>query len=313
MKLKSLLLLFTLSTFTLNIYAQLNVVPNKTDNSTTILDLNGSWKFNSSYKGSINTLEAKGQLWKNIEVPGEWTMQGFSVEPGQQGVYYRTFDIPKEWKNYNVFLRCDAVFSKAEIAVNGKQVATHIGPLVAFERNLTDVVRFGKNNEIAMGITAETMADTLMSGTQYAAHQLGGILRKIYLYAVPKVHLSGLKITTSFDEDYKDATLIISGELKNYSAQKDAEIQFRLFNPEGAEVNLGNSIVQIDLNSEKQKSINYKFTIENPVKWDAEHPNLYKLELTIKSKSGTEFITKQIGFRQIEVVGNQLFVNRKTY
>ena len=45
------------------------------------------------------------------------------------------------------------------------------------------------------------------------------------------------------------------------------------------------------------------------MKWDAEHPNLYKLDLLIESEEGTEIITKKIGFREIEVVGNQLFVN----
>ena len=47
----------------------------------------------------------------------------------------------------------------------------------------------------------------------------------------------------------------------------------------------------------------------NPLKWNAEYPNLYKLRLQLTSSAGSEVIEKMIGFRELEVVGNQLFLN----
>ncbi|MEN8118135.1 MAG: glycoside hydrolase family 2 TIM barrel-domain containing protein [Bacteroidota bacterium] len=291
------------------LHAQITSVPENLDETPVKVDLNGTWKFNDSYKGNLAAVNKPGSSWKNITVPGEWTMQGFSVEPGEKGTYFREIEIPKQWKNYDVFLRCDAVFSQAEVAVNGKKAGTFTGPMVAFDMEVTDLVKYGKSNNITVGVTAETMADTLMSGTQYAAHQMGGILRKIYLYAVPKVHIADLVVNTILDEKYHNANLQISGVLRNNSEENNAEVKVNLFDPEGTEIKLSNNIQKIDLKGKSEKEIELQFAVANPLKWDAEHPNLYRLELEINSEAGKELIVKNIGFRKIEVVGNQLFVN----
>ncbi len=49
--------------------------------------------------------------------------------------------------------------------------------------------------------------------------------------------------------------------------------------------------------------------VANPLKWNAEYPVLYKLRLQLTSDAGTEVIEKKIGFRELTVVGNQLFLN----
>lgn len=276
-----------------------------------VLTLNGTWKFSTTPPAKFWENNVDSKSWADIEVPGEWTMQGFEVTAGERAGYFREFDIPEDWKNHTIYLKCDAVFSQAELWVNGREAGEHIGPMVAFEKEITELVKFGKSNRISMGIISETMADTLMSGTQYAAHQLGGILRKIYLYAVPKVHLTELVIQTKLDKEYVNADLKITGILKNDARVKDAEISVRLFNPTGKEIDLENGSKSISLSGEVKKEVNLSLNIDNPFKWDAEHPNLYKLELKIKSDAGEEIIYENIGFREIEVVGNQLFVNGK--
>lgn len=301
------LLLFVFAGF--GSYAQLSVVPAQTNLKEITVDLNGTWNFSPSYLGKIEKVSGESASWKTIEVPGEWIMQGFNVEPGKKGTYSRVFDVPSEWKNSTVYLRCDAVFSKAEIAVNGKSSGSHTGPMVAFDKEVTSLVKFGKTNRITVAVTAETMADTLMSGTQYAAHQLGGILRKIYLYAVPKVHLVDLVIETELDKDYNNANLNISAVLRNHSAHKNAGITTRLFSSDGKEISLINNQKQFVLQEKSEKAVELSFAVASPLKWDAEHPNLYKLVLEIKSDAGSETIEKNIGFRKIEVVGNQVFVN----
>ena len=62
-------------------------------------------------------------------------------------------------------------------------------------------------NLLALRVRSESLADMLGSLTQYAAHQLGGITRKVTLFAVPDIHLSDLRIVTDLDDDYKDADL----------------------------------------------------------------------------------------------------------
>ena len=304
-----LILIFTYN-FQHSVFGQLTIVPTKVNQEKSVITLNGEWYFNASYKGQISSIKDIDNKWKSIKVPGEWKMQGFDVKPGEKGTYFRTFDIPEQWKGLIIFMRCDAVFSKAEIAVNGKTIESHTGPMMAFEREITSLVKFGNPNKIALAITAETMADTLMSATQYAAHQMGGILRKIYLYAVPKTYLSDLTIETDLDKQYTDAHLTIQAQLNNKNENGHAAIIARLFDPDQKEVLLQDNIKSFKL-TKGQQPVNLLFDLTNPMKWDAEHPNLYRLELEVKSNAGTELISRQIGFRKIEITGNQVYVNGK--
>lgn len=290
-------------------YGQLAVVPRNSSVSPVKVDLNGRWNFNDSFSGNLAEVGNRAKRWPQIEVPGEWAMQGFEVEPGKAGVYSRSFAVPKTWTNCKIFLRCDAVFSKADLFVNGQSAGSHTGPMVAFEKEVSSLLKRGKENRLTIAVTAETMADTLMSGTQYAAHQLGGILRKIYLYAVPEVYLANLVVTTPLDPNYEHADLAINATLKNAVAAERADVNVRLFAPNGRQVELANSRKTVQLKGEKELPISLSFLVAKPDKWDAEHPNLYRLELDVLTDAGVETIVKKIGFRQIEVVGNQLFVN----
>ncbi|WP_430973801.1 glycoside hydrolase family 2 TIM barrel-domain containing protein [Sunxiuqinia rutila] len=290
-------------------YGQLAVVPRNSSVSPVKVDLNGRWNFNDSFSGNLAEVGNRAKRWPQIEVPGEWSMQGFQVEPGKAGVYSRSFEAPKAWKNCRIFLRCDAVFSQADIVINGKEAGSHVGPMVAFEKEISSLIKPGKENRVTMAVTAETMADTLMSGTQYAAHQLGGILRKIYLYAVPETYLADLVVETPLDNQYNHALLNVSANLKNAASVDQADITVRLFSPSGDQVQLADSRKTVQFDGAKEQAIQFSCSVNSPKKWDAEHPNLYRLEIELSSSAGVETIVRKIGFRHIEVVGNQLFVN----
>ena len=79
-----------------------------------------------------------------------------------------------------------------------------MGGMTAFELDVTQALKSGENL-LSLQVRSESMADMLGSLTQYAAHQIGGITRKVTLFAVPDVHLSDLRIVTDLDDEYKDA------------------------------------------------------------------------------------------------------------
>ena len=57
-----------------------------------VTELNGSWKFSTKPEQGFEKKD-EPQSWDNIEVPGEWVMQGFDVEPATYAGYFRTFDV----------------------------------------------------------------------------------------------------------------------------------------------------------------------------------------------------------------------------
>lgn len=54
----------------------------------------------------------------------------------------------------------------------------------------------------------------------------------------------------------------------------------------------------------------FSLPIKNPLKWDAEHPNLYTLEVAIQQQGKViSSFNRHIGFRDIKIMKNRMLVN----
>ena len=169
--------------------------------------LSGQWWFNPAPEAEFWEKEMV-KHWKPIEVPGEWVMQGFEVEKGRAAGYFRTFTVPASWQGKRIKLRCNAIYSDAQVYINGQKAGSHLGGFTAFELDVTDWVRCGAENRMAVAVTSETVADSTSNASRYAVHPLGGISRDLYLFALPETNLSLFHVSTVFDSTYTDATLV---------------------------------------------------------------------------------------------------------
>lgn len=272
--------------------------------------LNGTWSFHPAPREGFE--QDAGTGWQPIEVPGEWVMQGFKVEPGTAAGYRRNFQLPDTWKGRRVKLRFDAVYSECTVWVNGHPVGEHLGGFTPFELDLSEVVKPGKN-QLVLAVKNESLADQLASGTKYAAHPLGGIPRKVTLFSVPEVHVALLHVSTRLDEAYRDAVAQVEVEIANESGTgAEARLRAAIVRPETGEVAaeaewaLAGSALEAGRVAERTLEL----PVAAPALWDCEHPNLYRLrvELSVAGKV-VEHVERRFGFVQTEVRENRLFVN----
>ena len=275
-----------------------------------LVSLDGTWKFNPAPPDGFQKFgAAQTANWDKIEVPGEWAMQGFVVKKNSAAAYWRAFDVPSDWRGRRVKLRFDTVHSDCRVFVNGRDVGAHEGCFSAFELDITDAVKPGRNT-LALAVKNESTADTLASATQYAAHPLGGITRKARLFALPEIHVAGQILTTAFDKEFKDAALHVHLDVANESSGGgEAVAIFKLVDSSGKPLSAG-SVHLPAVQAGRTIAVDCSIPVAAPKKWDSEHPNLYSLktQLLVGGKMAQE-ITQRVGFRQIEVRGNRLFVN----
>lgn len=278
------------------------------------LKLNGEWMFNPAPEGTF---------WQNpdlknckaIEVPGEWTMQGFKVEKGTKAGYHRTFNVPSGWKEKRIKLRCNAIYSESTVYINGKEVGSHSGGFTAFEFDITPYIKWGKENEIAIAVSNEGLADSLSNASRYAAHPLGGITRDIYIFPLEDTNLSMFHLTTDFDEEYVNATLKTEIEISNEaeSAKNNLTLSFTLKDADGREIPLTDKNQSVDkINAGNKIAKTVLFDVQKPEQWTSEHPYLYTFVCELKDGNKVIHSTsRRVGFRKVEVRGNQMFVNNK--
>ncbi len=297
-------------------YVQAVIPPSETtiDVAGSVISLNGTWKFNPAASADFWKQQADIAGWSNIDVPGEWVMQGFDVAAHAAGGYVRQFDVPKKWAGNQVKLRFDGVFSVAAVYVNGKEVGRHEGGFTPFELDVTEAVRFGLSNTLAVAVTSESLSDTLASASQYAVHPLGGISRKVTLLVVSKVNVKSYHVTTEFDEAFDDATMNVSMKIHNQTDKrlKGAKLEFSLLKwPTRESVQLEKTSMPLpEIAAGQMLDETIEIAVDSPKKWDNEHPNLYVLQCKLINGFETiQTVERRFGFRQVEVRGNELFVN----
>ena len=156
--------------------------------------------------------------------------------------------------------------------------------------------------------------------------RLSGIHRSVFLEATPKTFLYDFGVRTVLDKNYHDAVLEISPQLHLESGQyyKNFSIEAQLFDAQNRPVlkePLAKNLEGVNTPANSYwGSLNnggrfgfLKTTIKNPLKWSAEHPNLYTLVLAIKDNKGNvlEARSHHIGFRKLEIQDGVFLVNGK--
>jgi hypothetical protein len=285
------------------------------------VSLCGTWQFSPSPAGTFYT-DPPGPApgVGNIEVPGEWTMQGFTVPDNQAAGYRRSFTLARNWMGARVILRADAVFSDCGLWINGKQAGAHLGGFTPFEADITGLVRPGENH-IALSVRNESIADSLASASKYAVHPLGGITRKIRLFAVPATHVAMLHVSTDLDASYRDAAVTVMASLRNDSAA-EAKVACTLdilgpwllgkaLRPD-ANRPLESRRETIVVKPGETLGTAFNVTLPGAALWHTEHPNLYRSRLTLSSEGKVlETVERTFGCRKVEVRGSEVLVNGK--
>ena len=289
----------------------------------TRVDLNpGPWFFNPSPSSSMLDGLLRSKLvphinindsnWSSIQVPGEYTLQGFLVPADQPVLYTTSFSIPSSWDStLRKKIRFDGIYSNGTVFVNGLFIGNHIGGFTPFELDITASLNpNGQDNNLTILVVSESLADILASGSQYATHNLGGITRKVYLMAVPILSIADVHVITTFDSTYTTSNLFLNVSVANDGTLSttdplivDIEVSYN-----GNTAVTGSIPFSSGISNGTVVFNSINLTISNPILWDPEHPRLYNLTLKLNS----ETVIKRIGFRDIAVIGNQIILNGKS-
>ena len=295
------------------------------------LDLNGAWKFRYSPTGrETDTLfmneHADTRGWGKIEVPGNWELQGhgypFYVDVGYGfsypgkiispnppnipedncpvGQYKRKFSVPSSWKDSQIILQFGSVASAFHVWVNGKKVGYSQDSKMVAEFDITSLVRFGKENDIAVQVYKFSDGYYLEDQDKW---RFGGIQRDVKIFARPKFHIADFEVVTDLDRDYCDAELKVFLKVEGERADKPVNLRMTLTGEDGKSVLVMNRDMVSD-------STVFESPVKSPALWSAEKPNLYGLRLELfQDGKKIETVNTSIGFRKVEISHANLLVN----
>jgi beta-galactosidase len=304
--------------------------------------LNGPWKFNwvarpeqrpeDFYKPEFDV-----SSWKQIPVPSCWQLLGYGTpyyrnagytfrkdwprvmsDPPQDwtaynernpvGSYRRDFEVPAAWKAGRIFVTFDGVDSAFFVWINGQKVGFSVNSRNAAEFDVTQYVKPGKNM-IAVEVYRYSAGSYLEDQDMW---RLSGIFRNVTIWSAPQVHVRDFFVNTDLDSQYKDASLLLTTTIRNYSDQPSVgmKIAAQLFGPDGKPIASGKAEMAIPAMAPKSEVVNnFKIAVADPAKWTAETPTLYTTVLTLKTDQGEEILSTRTGFRKVEIKGPLFMIN----
>lgn len=301
--------------------------------------LNGNWKFSWVKQPSERPVDFYKtnydvSKWKEILVPSSWEMQGYGTpiytnitypirnnppfiqtqkgytvekEPNAVGSYRRDFTLPTDWKDKEVFIHFDGIYSAAYLWVNGKKVGYSQGSCNDAEFNITRYVKPGKNM-VAVEVYRWCDGSYLEDQDMF---RLSGIHRDVYLVATPKVRLQDIHLTSVISNSLDKADLNVKADVRNYSNKvQNASVRISLFDDQGKPMGTSTLVVN-PITAGKEESNIGTIQLQSPKLWTAETPCLYTVNLELLDAKGNvlEATTQKYGFRKIVICNNKVYIN----
>ncbi len=299
-----------------------------------VRSLNGKWKFRFFERPEAApeaaTLPATSDGdWSDIEVPGNWNMQGWDrphytnvqmpfanlppdvPEKNPTGVYRTRFELPAEWKGRRVVLHFGGVESVLFVYVNGTFVGLSKGTRNPAEFDVTAALLPGRNL-----IAAKVVRWSDGSFVEDQDHWWNaGIYREVYLTAVDTAYIADVFARGDYDPATGAGALSVSVSLGFVKPPEAAHtVEARLYDAGGKPV-LAKPLTAEVGTSYRETSFQARLALPlaRVKPWSAEEPNLYRLTVSLRGAGGRaiEATSARIGFRRVEVRDRQLLVNGK--
>jgi beta-galactosidase len=276
---------------------------------TTLFDFD--WRFHRGGAQRAEMPEFDDSKWRVIDLPHDWSIEdlpgtkspfdpdaisqvsgGFTI--GGTGWYRKTFTVPSDQKNKRIHIQFDGVYMNADFWLNGQHLGNHAYGYTSFWFDVTDKIKLGEKNIIAVQVKNEGQNSRWYSGS--------GIYRHVWLKILEPVHVSpwGIYITTP-GANTSFAKVNIKTNVTNTTVNaSQVKLVTRILNSKGAEVAKTDS--QQQTNSNTSNEFSQELSVNSPELWSIESPTLYSAVTEaysndkLTNKTETKFGIRTISF-----------------
>jgi beta-glucuronidase len=254
------------------------------------MQLRADGYFLNEKKGTTNKLIAYDFAKSApLKVPGDWNSQRDSLFFYEGTVWYeKDFQYQRKPKT-RTFLHVGAANYVAQVFVNGKKACEHEGGFTPFDCEVTTLVKDGDNFVVIHVNDQRTRDGVPTLNTDWWNY--GGLTRDVSLIETPE----------SFVDDYSlqlqrtDASTI-AGWVHVVGARA-AAVTMKI-----PELN-----VTQNATTDAQGKATFSFKATNLQRWSPGSPKLYAVEISV----GDDHLNDSIGFRTVEVQGDNILLNGK--
>ena len=289
------------------------------DSVRTTVDMTFGWRFHAGDTTGAAAVATKDGAWRLVDLPHDFQIEqpwvapdaaeevdnsdpGANITSRLSGRGFK--EMGKGWYRYHLtphdslrgrrlLLDFAGIMYVGDVYLNGELIGGTDYGYVGFEIDVTNKLRFGRDNVIAV------MADTrnpensrwytgggLIRGVKFVATQ-----RDLFLARYP------LRITTR-----ENRFVSVSVEYTNRTRSKEIPVRLQIVSPDGKTVYDNVTTVR---NITASRTVEYRLPeveVSDALLWDTEHPNLYTAKVSLLREDGTvaDDYEEHFGIRTVE-------------
>lgn len=281
-------------------------------------DFNSGWEFIKDADTAITEDHfAKGPsgklLWETVSLPHSANIEPLVITGHQwQGYcfYRKFFTVPSASADKSLVIQFDGAMQVAEVFLNGKYIATHLGGYLPFVIDISDKVDFEKEN--CLLIRLNNLDNPIVPPGKPLADldfcYYSGIYRNVSLIVKEKLQISnailadriaggGIYVSFSNVTD-QSATVKVNVDIQNGNTVDEiTNVSVSLTDVSGTLVASAKTKTEA-VKAGTNKLFSQDLIVSEPLLWSPDNPNLY--DLTVKVISGNKEVDSEsikIGIR----------------
>ncbi|WP_052446853.1 discoidin domain-containing protein [Candidatus Soleaferrea massiliensis] len=295
--------------------------------SRTILNFNNNWGY---YMGDLDGAEAvdfDDSEFANVTVPHTMRLEkkhAGNANSVYQGIgwYRRYFVVDASYEGKQINIDFEGVMTDSDIYLNGEKLYTRNGGYIGFSVDITDRVKFGETNVLAVRVSSLDNRDTPpgkpLSGLDF--HYYGGIYRDVELRITDNLHITD---ALQADETASGGVFVTYPEVGKEQAVVNVKTHVANENEAAAEAVVRTSLVDAEGNTvaaaeDASRSIEaggahqfeQQLTVLNPKLWHPDTPNLYTVVSEVYNGANkVDEAETRMGIRRIEMKPDGCYLN----
>ncbi|MEO8404183.1 MAG: glycoside hydrolase family 2 TIM barrel-domain containing protein [Chitinophagaceae bacterium] len=250
-------------------------------------------------------------LWQPVTLPHCVNAED-AVDPDvnyyQGPAWYRTrLSIQNPYNGGRTLLHFEGAGQKTEVYIYDTKVGSHTGGYDEFTIDITDAVdAFSKtdvfkkqfNGQVPIAIRTDNSRDLEMIPSNLSDFNLyGGIYRYLNLVYTPVLSIDKIFAIAQTDKSGKTGKLTITSRFYNPLHVQQADITVNVIDPKGK------LLQQLSKNTILTGDVTLaELNVKNLQLWSPELPQLYNVEVIIKTVQGEYKQSEKVGFRNFEFV-----------
>ncbi|MBC7913491.1 MAG: glycoside hydrolase family 2 protein [Pyrinomonadaceae bacterium] len=295
-------------------------------------NFNPGWKLYAGDEKGAELPAFDDESWQSVTLPHAWNEDdAFKRNIFEHSIgivwYRKHFKIPESDNGKKIFLEFEGVRQVGEFYLNGKFIGLHENGAMAFGFDVTDLIKKGEDNVIAVRI--DNAWDYLEKASQVKFQwadrnfnaNYGGLPKNVWLHVTDKIYqtlpLYAILKTTGvyvyakdFNIPAKTATVVTESEVKNdYPSSKIVQYEVEIKDLEGKTVKIFEG-GKTTIKAAETKKVSASATLSNLNFWSWGYGYLYTVSTRLKVNGITvDEVNTKTGFRKTEFKDGSVYLN----